>query len=82
MAKRWPLATAIFVGIFVIVFVIASLVVREIEHERERACAERCIAKGFATYTYEGFSGARRSFLGVDSCTCNDAGGTSSHPGK
>jgi hypothetical protein len=82
MPKRWTQAAAIFVAIFAIIFGVASWVVHDLEGERERSCAERCNAKGFTAYTYKGFSGASRGFLGVDSCTCNDTSGTSSNPAK
>jgi hypothetical protein len=69
--KGWGRAVTAFLMVFLAILAGASWVVRD----RERSCAESCNLKGYATYRYEGCSGAGR-LLRADRCTCMNAAGS------
>ncbi len=64
-------------GIVLVIFAGVFMVALWIVHERELACAGRCSVKGYMNYEYKGFSGAGRTSLKSDICTCINTDGSS-----
>ena len=74
MFLKWLNLLGIFVIVIVGIFAVAMWVV----NDREKACAKKCVEKGYAAYDYKGFSGGGiRSSIKPDVCTCTSKDGSS-----
>jgi len=74
MFLKWLNLIGIFIAVIVGIFAVAMWVV----NDREKACAKRCIEKGYSTYDYKGLSGgSARGSINPDVCTCKNKDGSS-----